>query len=231
MELKEAISHIFVFTSLSRFPFDWKTPYGYPVAVLIEGASGTCAIFCYVTVACFLIESCLLVISMLKDIANDLAGLHFIRSKNATVQFEHRFFSLFSSYSDVKQLSNTVLYIQHISDLYWLLLTPLEWLMNWTEFMNISSPLCFFPRSHRYAVHCWCSKMHLLSRNGWVFFFRAFFHFSSLFFHSQVGGHYQSNRNHKSTHSNAMVIRYDLFVLWIWRNVNESIQRIWWWIM
>lgn len=104
---REREKKIFLFFLLWRLPFDWKTPNGYLIALLAECAAGASIAICCTSVTCFLIESCLLTIAMLEDIANDLSGLSLIGStaKTGYNKIETQFYGIVRNYSDIKQLS------------------------------------------------------------------------------------------------------------------------------
>lgn len=142
------------FSLSCRLPFDWKTPIGYFIALMAQCVPGACSTFSFTSVTCFLIESALLSISILKDIENDLSALNFVdlSSKKDYERIKKQFNLVVRNYTDAKQLSRIFFYDWRIVKSLWnchhhknlSYFFPLEWSMNLTESTNISLRVCFY---------------------------------------------------------------------------------------
>lgn len=69
-----------LFFYILRLPFDWKTPYGYVGAFIIEYITGTYVLGTMLSQTSLIIGSYWLLISLAKDISRDL--INFIKSQS-----------------------------------------------------------------------------------------------------------------------------------------------------
>ena len=91
------------------FPFDWKNPTGYSVAVVIQ------TIFLYnvlLNAKClsiFIIGTCLMLISLTKDIKYDLHSITYHRQifHGNQLKTERKFYELIQFFSNARQLSSS----------------------------------------------------------------------------------------------------------------------------
>lgn len=93
-----------------RFPFDWKTPFGYLVGVSIQGVSMWSVVFCVHNALCLLVGLCWIMIAFIIDIETEFKTLNKkYRHKNGQFikykEFRQQFYQIVQFHSDVKQLS------------------------------------------------------------------------------------------------------------------------------
>lgn len=89
-----------------RWPFDWKTPFGYLMSWLIE-FTGT-IIVGMIAIPCFnmIVGSCWLLIVIAKDITNDVTLFNNIvkkLEKCVRAETTESFFDIIQNYSDTKE--------------------------------------------------------------------------------------------------------------------------------
>lgn len=93
--------------SVRRIPFDWKTPQGYLIVFIDQCAA--CYFLCLscTSIMCFAIGTCMMITSILRDIANDLSLLNepiiFNARRNKIAQ---QFYDIIQLHCDAKQLSD-----------------------------------------------------------------------------------------------------------------------------
>lgn len=111
-------------------PFDWRTPYGYAIALSLQVADVSTVLYCATLLFAFFIGSCWLCIVFVNDVATDLSLLDFGNASNGSGSIDssdrmlvkERFLNAVQHYSDVKQLSMdfdgpfTTFFIQIILD-------------------------------------------------------------------------------------------------------------------
>lgn len=91
---------------LCRLPFNWRTPIGYAIAVLLQCAAVYSMLFGTVVVLDFWLGSCWLFVEVAKDITNDLAHLNVNERANwNTPTLKWVFSDIVKLYLDAKQLS------------------------------------------------------------------------------------------------------------------------------
>lgn len=89
-----------------RTPFNWKTPFGYLILLSFVCSSVLSMAFCMLPIACFVIGSYLLMISIIKDITkNDFRILSDGISNENFLGMSRQFCSLMQKFSQLKQLS------------------------------------------------------------------------------------------------------------------------------
>lgn len=92
--------------SFDRFPFNWKTPFGYLIAELSETASYLSIVLCRIPILCFFWGSCGLFCLFIRDITSDLELLNVGgASDQSRKKRQERFGKIIQLHSDVKQLS------------------------------------------------------------------------------------------------------------------------------
>lgn len=93
--------------SIFRFPFDWKSPCGYLVALAVEGVACISMPLMGAPSFCLLIGACILLSTLAKGIANDMRNFNadtvaLNQSNNA---FKSRFTIILQKFANAKQLS------------------------------------------------------------------------------------------------------------------------------
>lgn len=96
-----------MFVLFSSLPFDWKTPRGYVFAYIFEITAFYCSQFVFLPVFGFYLGFCWLIISFVKDIANDLDQLTLNECQSDNDQTTGVFCEIVELYSEVKQFSHT----------------------------------------------------------------------------------------------------------------------------
>lgn len=86
-------------------PFDWKTPFGYLIALLCETSAFYSTVLVCVPLICILVGPCILFMSMAKDITDELRLLDGIGETNRCERrIKERFCHVVQMFADVKQL-------------------------------------------------------------------------------------------------------------------------------
>lgn len=90
-----------------RWPFDWKTPFGYALAWIAQGA-GLASIMITVTLIIGIIfGSCWLFIAIAEDITNDMTAFNRTvetsKYKNYRAEMIERFCDVIQNYTEAKQ--------------------------------------------------------------------------------------------------------------------------------
>lgn len=80
-------------------PFNWRTPYGYAIALFLQIVDVSSVLYCATLLFAFFIGSCWLCIVFVNDVANDLSSLV------DQMLVKKCFFNAVQHFSDVKQLS------------------------------------------------------------------------------------------------------------------------------
>lgn len=92
---------------LFRLPFNWRTPFGYFIALLAQCFAAISTLFCGTSTVCFLIGSCWLIGSFLKDLRNDvlihLNRVEKMRSQRNAAKLVEHFHDIIQDHSDVKR--------------------------------------------------------------------------------------------------------------------------------
>lgn len=100
----------FIVLLSSSLEFDWKTPFGYLVAVLGQAVQVFCIVFNISPFLVFMFGSCLLFIAFVEDITNEFEDLSSIESSPKNdMELKKRFSYVIQLYSEVKQLSDATL--------------------------------------------------------------------------------------------------------------------------
>lgn len=91
----------------SRLPFNWKTPFGYVIAMIIFAEVTFYILCCGVIGVCLLFGSCWLIQSIVQDIAHDMNALDVPKKKWQQNRMEMRimFNNLIDDFSHAKELS------------------------------------------------------------------------------------------------------------------------------
>lgn len=138
---------------IQRLPFNWRTPFGYLMALICE----TCAFICMVCMGSpcvgIFIGSCWLLTAFMKDITYDLSNLSAdVKLKRSKQKINAQFTSIVQDFSDAIQLSGiNFLYSSGTSiessnlHLGWLRISA------WTR--NLSSRSCSCGCSASFVIH------------------------------------------------------------------------------
>lgn len=88
-----------------RFPFDWKTPFGYLVAFALQSSGCICISWVYAQFTSFLFGSCWFFIFVAKDITTDFDTFNAdVKSQDGNRQkLRENFCNLIEIFSDAKQ--------------------------------------------------------------------------------------------------------------------------------
>lgn len=109
--------HIWTNIFFSRLPFNWKTPYTYPIAVAFFAALGFISSTSVIPMMIFFVGSFILFIAFIKDILNDLNDLNGLMKKSRKDERMQLFCKIIKDSSSVKQLSKrSSFYIFHNND-------------------------------------------------------------------------------------------------------------------
>lgn len=95
-------------------PFEWRTPYGYLIALTIESIVITCIIFSSFPHICFFIGSCLSISSFMDDIQNDLTALMLTKrglNRNDERVLKQSLCKIVQDVSDAKELSYEIFHL------------------------------------------------------------------------------------------------------------------------
>lgn len=89
-----------------KFPFNWRTPFGYLMASLLLSVAIYFALFSATQIVCFFIGSCLMFISFVEDISNDLDALNIGDKdlKKCEQKLVVQFRNIVQLFADVKEL-------------------------------------------------------------------------------------------------------------------------------
>lgn len=95
-----------------RLPFNWRTPLGYLMALILQAASTYVTLLSVSPSIILLVGSCWILILFIHDITNDLSKLSAIKhdqllssGKNTNGKIKRRFCKIVRNFSDVKELS------------------------------------------------------------------------------------------------------------------------------
>lgn len=90
-----------------RLPFNWKTPSGYTLALVGFYAAGYASMFGNSSTVLFMIGSCWLTITFIKDIQNDLSALNVTKRRRINGQkLRKRFCNIVRQFCEIEQLSD-----------------------------------------------------------------------------------------------------------------------------
>lgn len=93
----------------TRLPFNWRTPLGYAIALSVQGLAAYFTLVSISTVVCFLVGSCWLFISFIKEVSEDLCVLYDDKSaKRNHADLSKYYSNIIQTYADVKQLSTKI---------------------------------------------------------------------------------------------------------------------------
>lgn len=95
--------HRFTFNGF-RFPYNWKTPIGYFISLIIQYASLFSTLAHTLPAGCFLLGSCLVFFSLAEDAKNKLTRLR-VEAGTPDQEVLGHFCSIVRFYSNVKELS------------------------------------------------------------------------------------------------------------------------------
>ena len=101
----EKYKSLIVPLSFERLPFDWKTPFGYLLAISAQAAGYFCICSNAPPVIGYMIGSCWLFISFIEDITTEFLLLNSSEasSNQNDKEFKENFCNIIQLYSDVKQ--------------------------------------------------------------------------------------------------------------------------------
>lgn len=98
----DKINHVFLFT---RLPFNWKTPFGYLIALMMQAVASYFTLLSTASTLCLLVGLCLLFIAFVEDLANDLNALSITEIPNKKHEkLMEDFHNSMQHYSQVKEL-------------------------------------------------------------------------------------------------------------------------------
>lgn len=99
-------------------PFNWKTPFGYSIALIGESLAGLAMIFMGGPSGVYFVGSSTLIIEFVKDITNDMSNLNVpaFNERNRK-KMKKRFYNILQDFSDAKQLSK-ILWIKKLSNFF-----------------------------------------------------------------------------------------------------------------
>lgn len=91
-----------------RYPFNWRTPFGYGVALLSQCGSSFVILYNICPIICFLIGTCWVLIGCCEDISNELPHLNTIKEprRNGCGELKASICSVAQMLADVKQFSD-----------------------------------------------------------------------------------------------------------------------------
>ena len=98
------------FLFILRLPFNWRTTYGYPIALFIQCSQTFCAVFPIAPTLCVFVGSCWFFTAFAKDISIDFHNF----KANARHLNKHpkkmftTFCNILKNFSDIKQLSKSI---------------------------------------------------------------------------------------------------------------------------
>lgn len=109
IELKNVFSSVrFLYFMQNRLPFNWRTPFGYAIALCLQAIGTYCTSADGIPVVCSMIGCCWLLKTFVQDITHDLAQFVandiFQGSFDRSETMEH-FTNVVKSFTIVKQLS------------------------------------------------------------------------------------------------------------------------------
>lgn len=94
---------VFLNSRLQRMPFSWKTPSGYMIAFLDELVSDIVGTATYVPLISFIVGSCWLLITFIKDISSDLSSIEAEEISNKTVDDSKKLLcKIIKFYTDIR---------------------------------------------------------------------------------------------------------------------------------
>lgn len=88
-----------------RMPFDWRTPLGYLIVLALESFVVSSIGFTNMPLICFIVGSCWLINSLVKDIANDLIDFNVSKKNEVRMKAKENLCHIVQNFADIKQLS------------------------------------------------------------------------------------------------------------------------------
>lgn len=88
-----------------RFPFDWKTPFGYFSAFIIECGAAFSTVSCFIPMICFLAGGGWLIVSFIKDTIIDLSTFNANGLNKSDDKVKKHFYHIIKLHSELKELS------------------------------------------------------------------------------------------------------------------------------
>lgn len=88
-----------------RMPFDWRTPLGYLIVLALESFVVSSIGFTNMPLICFIVGSCWLINSLVKDIANDLIDFNVSKKNEVRMKAKENLCYIVQNFADIKQLS------------------------------------------------------------------------------------------------------------------------------
>lgn len=88
-------------------PLNWKTPFGYPLALAIESIIIYAIAMACVPMICFTIGACWLIAAIVEDMTHDLNNLTIKSNKKNAIRLEKYFRDMIQEFVEIKQLSFT----------------------------------------------------------------------------------------------------------------------------
>lgn len=95
-----------LFSLNRRLPYNWRTPLGYLVTLIIQTVASLSCILSIVPAICLLVGLCWLIISFVEDVTNDLNALNIGQNTERSRRImKERFCSIIQLHMELKQLS------------------------------------------------------------------------------------------------------------------------------
>lgn len=148
------------FPLVQSLPFNWKSPFGYLIAMIIFAEATYYLLYCGVIMVCFLVGSCWLIQTIVQDVADDVSAFNVTSKKWNQNRMEMRkiFNKFIDDNSKAKQLS-CQFELQHVIDSFGMVSSLLfslriGWLGHSTTFTISISHAFFYGRWPLTALHC-----------------------------------------------------------------------------
>lgn len=104
-----SISDLFlqILGSIFRYPFEWRTPIGYLIALLSQSASSFAILYSICPLICFIVGTCWLLIGCSEDISNELPYLNTVKTprRNGYVELKEHICSIAKLSVNAKEFS------------------------------------------------------------------------------------------------------------------------------
>lgn len=93
---------------LRRMPFDWRTEFGYLIAIIVDCNGVFCSAVCYIPIYSIFVGSCLTFALLIDDITNEVPNLKMDLSLNENhPKFRALFCNTVRRVADARQLSDS----------------------------------------------------------------------------------------------------------------------------
>lgn len=90
-------------------PFDWQTPFGYLIAIIVDCNGVFCSAVCYIPVYSIYVGSCLIIAFLIDDIVTEVSDLKMDLLSNGNHQeFRACFSNIVLRISHARQLSKAI---------------------------------------------------------------------------------------------------------------------------